>query len=67
MSTATRPNDEYLGLVMAGYVLAFVLPICGFIAAGLLDKRRPGHSLAIAFISLPMLLFYGWVFFAGAT
>ena len=53
MSTQKAPQQEYLGLLVAGYTMAFVLPIGGLVVALVLGERRGlGHMLAIAFLSV---------------
>lgn len=45
-------RDGYLGLVVAGWVMALCLPIGGIITSVVLDKRRPGHALGIGMVSV---------------
>jgi hypothetical protein len=47
-----------VGLVVAGYVMAFVLPVGGFIAGFALSGRRTGHALAVLTISFVSALFW---------
>lgn len=48
----TRNRDDYLGLVAAGWVMAFCLPIGGIVVGLLLADRRPGHALGVLGVSL---------------
>lgn len=60
MSTPTQtPQRDYLGLLIAGYTMAFVLPIGGVIAGIAIANRRLGHGMAIACLST--LVGAGWV------
>lgn len=49
---AHAKQDEYLGLVAAGYVMAFVLPIGGLVMAFVLSERRTGHAAVMAVLSV---------------
>lgn len=62
MSTTTRtPQSDYLGLLVAGYTMAFVLPIGGLVVAFVLgDRRGLGHPMAIACLSV--ICGFGWFF-----
>lgn len=47
----TADRDAYLGLVVAGWVMAFCLPIGGLIVGCLLLSRRPGHGVGVVVVS----------------
>lgn len=49
--TAVQRQPDYLGLVAAGYVMAFVLPIGGIIVGLLLSEKRTGHAVVLCFLS----------------
>jgi hypothetical protein len=52
-------QPEYLGLLAAGYVMAFVLPIGGIVVAFALSERRLGHAVAIVMLSVFMT--FAWL------
>lgn len=52
----TRDRDAYLGIVLAGWVMAFVLPIGGIIAGFLLGERRRGHAVGMIVVSVVSIL-----------
>lgn len=52
----TRDRDAYLGIVLAGWVMAFVLPIGGLIAGFLLGERRTGHAVGMVAVSSVWIL-----------
>lgn len=58
MTTAATSKDM-TGLLIAGYTMAFVLPIGGVIAGIAVANRRLGHGMAIACLST--LVGLGWV------
>lgn len=68
MTTEQQPQDRYLGLVVAGWVLAIYLPVGGIIAGLFLITRRPGHGIGV--LALSMLWFVvaalivGWFYFS---
>jgi hypothetical protein len=49
---AARGSDDYLGLVLAGWVMAFALPVGGVVTAVLLQHRRPDHALRMLLVSV---------------
>jgi hypothetical protein len=50
-------RDDYLGLVVAGWTMAFVLPIGGIVAGLALANRRPGHAFGMMLVgSLSLLI-----------
>lgn len=57
-TTTAPPRPEYLGLLVAGYVMAFVLPIGGLVVALVLSERRLGHAMAMACLSV--VCGFGW-------
>jgi hypothetical protein len=61
-------RDEYLGIVLAGWVMALCLPVGGIVACVLLDKRRPGHALGIGLVSVASLsaMVLGYLFWPSA-
>lgn len=59
MNARTQQADEGLGLLIAGYVMAFVLPIGGIIAGIAIANRRLGHGMAIALLSTSVAI--AWV------
>lgn len=62
MSTTTQATKpEYLGLLAAGYVMAFVLPIGGLVVAFLLSERRLGHAMAIGCLSALSGMAWFWL------
>ena len=54
-------RDSHLGLVLAGWVLAFHLPVGGLVAGFLLVERRPGHAAGIIAASVVTTLLLMWV------
>lgn len=52
----TRDRDAYLGIVLAGWVMAFCLPVGGLVAGFLLGDRRPGHARGIVAVSSVWIL-----------
>ena len=61
MTTATQERaPEYLGLLAAGYVMAFVLPVGGVVVAFVLSEKRLGHAVAMAVLSV--LAGFFWAF-----
>ena len=63
MTRASGP--DHLGLLVAGYARAFVLPVGGVVAAFALSERRTGHAVVIAFLSVWLGLFWGWLLVHG--
>lgn len=61
----SRDRDAYLGIVLAGWVMAFTLPIGGIIAGFLLGERRPGHAVGMIVVSLVWIL--GAVFLVASS
>ena len=59
--TEYRRPTEYLGLVLAGYVMAFVLPIGGLITGFLLCEKRTGHAVAMILLSVWSGMFWLWL------
>lgn len=57
-TTAQTQKPEYLGLLAAGYVMAFVLPVGGLVVAFLMSEKRLGHAMAIACLSV--ICGFGW-------
>jgi hypothetical protein len=53
-------KDRYLGIVLAGWVMAFVLPVGGLVAAMLLAERRTGHAVGMGAVSLAWMLGAWW-------
>lgn len=49
-------RDAYLGIVLAGWVMAFTLPVGGIVAGFLLATRRPGHAAGMIVVSTGWLL-----------
>ena len=47
-------RGQDLGLLVAGYVMAFVLPIGGLVTGFALSERRTGHALVIVMLSVFM-------------
>lgn len=51
MATTQQQRDQYLGLVVAGWVLAVYLPVAGVIVGAFLMNRREGHAIAMIAVS----------------
>lgn len=49
-------RDAYLGIVLAGWVMAFTLPIGGIVAGALLAQRRPDHAGGMLTVAIVMLV-----------
>lgn len=47
----TANRDAYLGLVVAGWVMALYLPLGGLVVGFTLVDRRPGHATGILVVS----------------
>lgn len=47
MATTQQERDQYLGLVVAGWILTFHLPVAGIICGFFLVNRRDGHAFAM--------------------
>lgn len=58
MATTQQQRDEYLGLVVAGWILAFYLPVGGLICGFFLVNRRDGHAFGIVGVSVLAVLAY---------
>ena len=58
----TDKRDAYLGLVLAGWVMAFCLPIGGLIACFLLSERRTGHAVGMGAVSVVLMLAAAWFY-----
>jgi len=58
--TAIQRQPDYLGLVAAGYVMAFVLPVGGFVIGCLLCEKRTGHAIVMLMLSVWSAMF--WTF-----
>lgn len=54
----SQNEQEHLGLVVAGYVMLFVLPPGAVVAGIVLDKKRPGHAVALSMLGVLVML--GW-------
>lgn len=66
---ATREQrDAYLGLVAAGWVLTFTVPVGGLVIGSLLVGRRDGHALAMLSISVVVIVaaVFGYLVLVGA-
>ena len=50
--TAATRQPDYLGLVAAGYVMAFALPIGGLVVGFLLCEKRTGHAIVMLMLSV---------------
>ena len=61
--TGTERESEYLGLLAAGYVMAFVLPIGGIVVAFALSERRTGHAVVMAMLSVFVVFAWARLFF----
>jgi len=64
MATATIPDRDIPGLLIAGYTMAFVLPIGGLIAGIVIANRRLGHGMVIACLST--LIGFAWALLVPA-
>ena len=53
----TDSRDDYLGLVVAGWTMAFVLPVGGLVTAFALADRRSGHAAGMAVVSIVSIAF----------
>lgn len=59
MASTQEQRDQYLGLVVAGWIFTFHLPVAGIICGFFLVNRRDGHALAmIAFALLELLALF---------
>jgi hypothetical protein len=62
MTTAVHEREpDYLGLLAAGYVLAFAFLVGGVVMAFVLSERRTGHAVAMAFLSVLVGFFWFWL------
>lgn len=57
-AVVTRTEQDHVGLVVAGYVMLLVLPPGAVIAGIALDKKRPGHAVALTMFGVLVML--GW-------
>jgi hypothetical protein len=64
--TNTRP-PEHLGLLAAGYVMAFALPIGGLVVGCLMVDKRPGHGVAMLMLSVWSFMLLAWLVVSATT
>jgi hypothetical protein len=55
-------RDQYLGIILAGWTMAFVLPIGGLVASLLLADRRAGHAVGMGAVSVAWMLGAWWLY-----
>ena len=56
LNVETRARQDHPGVVVAGYVMLFVLPPGALIAGLVLDKSRPGHAVALTMLGVLVML-----------
>jgi hypothetical protein len=54
----SQSQQQHPGLVVAGYVMLFVLPPGAVVAGVVLDKSHPGHAVALSMLGVLVML--GW-------
>lgn len=61
MITAMDRRDDYLGLIVAGWTMAFVLPVGGLVTGFVLADRRTGHAIGMILVSVLTTLLAVWL------
>lgn len=65
---AHEPEQASNGIVIAGYVLAFLIPFVGFvISIVLMAKRRIGHGIGVLVVCIVAFIFWLTLLVGGAA